>query len=230
MQRSESANIIAMTEGGRPWENAPIWLDDKSINEIVFCEEFLSEHRIICVNDHFIGIDGVIEDRTIDNLIYEKLKPHIQKAVASKVKQLEQALKLEAHSEEIVPDMNEIHLLNGTLNAKTGEFTHEKKFCFGRINNSYDPDAPKPEKFLAFLSELPQERLAVFQGLAQGAAFFDHDDPDGDGSEEKDGADDLADDIAFFECVKQAVGGEKRRKGRDNAEKHGRSLFLRKKS
>ena len=47
-------------------------------------------------------------DRIIDSLIYEKLRPHIQKAVAGKVKQLEQALKLEAHSEEIVPDMNEI--------------------------------------------------------------------------------------------------------------------------
>ncbi len=143
-----------MTAVGRQWEPVPEWLDDKSINEVLFCEEFLAEHKIICVNDHFIGIDSVIEDRTIDNLIYEKLKPHIQKSVASKVKQLEQALKLEAHSEEIMPDMNEIHLLNGTLNAKTGEFTNEKKFCFGRINNSYNPDAPKPEKFLAFLSEL----------------------------------------------------------------------------
>ena len=27
---------------------APVWLDDKSVNEIIFCEEFLSEHRIIC--------------------------------------------------------------------------------------------------------------------------------------------------------------------------------------
>lgn len=132
----------------------PEWLDDKSINEVLFCEEFLSEHKLICVNDCFMGVNGVIDDRTIDNLIYEKLKPHIQKAVASKVKQLEQALKLEAHSEEMVPDMNEIHLQNGTLNAKTGEFTHEKKYCFGRINNSYNPDASPPEKFLSFLSEL----------------------------------------------------------------------------
>ena len=132
----------------------PIWLDEKSINEILFCEEFLSDHKLICVNDHFIGVDGVIDDRTIDNLIYEKLKPHIQKSVAGKVKQLEQALKLEAHSEEILPDMNEIHLQNGTLNAKTDEFIHEKKFCFGRINNSYNPDASPPEKFLSFLSEL----------------------------------------------------------------------------
>lgn len=33
-------------------DTTPIWLDDKSINEIFFCEEFLSEHKVICVNDH----------------------------------------------------------------------------------------------------------------------------------------------------------------------------------
>ncbi len=144
-------------------DTAPVWLDDKSVNEIIFCEEFLSEHRIICINNQFIGFDGVIEDICIEKLIYEKLKPYIQKGVAGKVKQLCQAMKLDAHFEEIVPDMNEIHLLNGTLNAKTGEFTYEKKFCFGRINNSYNPNAAPPEKFLSFLSELliPEDILTL---------------------------------------------------------------------
>ena len=119
MQERESENIM---------ETAPVWLDDKSVNEIIFCEEFLSEHRIICINNQFIGFDGVIEDIYIEKLIYEKLKPYIQKGVAGKVKQLCQALKLDAHSEEIVPDMNEIHLLNGTLRADTGEFSQMKKF------------------------------------------------------------------------------------------------------
>ena len=144
-------------------DSTPVWLDDKSVNEIIFCEEFLSEHRIICINNQFIGFDGVIEDICIEKLIYEKLKPYIQKGVAGKVKQLCQALKLDAHSEEIVPDINEIHLLNGTLNADTSEFTYEKKFCFGRINNSYNPNAAPPEKFLSFLSELliPEDILTL---------------------------------------------------------------------
>ena len=142
---------------------APVWLDDKSVNEIIFCEEFLSEHRIICINNQFIGFDGVIEDICIEKLIYEKLKPYIQKGVAGKVKQLCQALKLDAHYEEIVPDMNEIHLLNGTLRADTGEFSQEKKFCFGRINNCYNANASPPEKFLSFLSELliPEDILTL---------------------------------------------------------------------
>ena len=86
MRENSSANTIEMTAGGRPWEPVPEWLDDKSINEVLFCEEFLSEHKLICVNSCFMGVDGVMDDRTIDNLIYEKLKPHIQKAVASKVR------------------------------------------------------------------------------------------------------------------------------------------------
>lgn len=145
-------------------DTAPVWLDDKSVNEIIFCEEFLSEHRIICINNQFISFNGVIEDICIEKLIYDKLKPYIQKGVAGKVKQLCQALKLDAHSEEIVPDMNEIHLLNGTLRADTGEFSQEKKFCFGRINNRYNADAPPPEKFLSFLSELLiQEDILTLQ-------------------------------------------------------------------
>ena len=152
-----NSNITSATN------SAPVWLDDKSVNEIVFCEEFLTEHRIICINNQFIGFDGVIDDTSIEKLIYEKLKPHIQKGVATKVKQLCQALKLDAHSEEIVPDMNEIHLLNGTFNAETSGFSYEKKFCFGRLNNRYNEDAPSPEKFLSFLSELliPEDILTL---------------------------------------------------------------------
>ena len=50
-------------------DSTPVWLDDKSVNEIIFCEEFLSEHRIICINNQFIGFDGVIEDIYIEKLI-----------------------------------------------------------------------------------------------------------------------------------------------------------------
>lgn len=141
-----------------PCENrkhtVPEWLDDKHIDEVKFCNEFIFRNRIRCINNQFHGYDGIVEDRVIENLIYEMLKPHIKKGFSSRVKQLVQALRYEAYSDEIVPDPNEIHLLNGTYFADSGEFSEEKKFCFGRINCIYNPDAPAPAVFLKFLSEL----------------------------------------------------------------------------
>lgn len=132
----------------------PDWLDNKSVDEVKFCRAFLAENQISCINNQFLGCDGSIDDRIIENLIYEMLKPHITKGFSSRVKQIIQALRYEAYSEEIELDTNEIHLLNGTYLVDKSTFSEEKRFCFGRINVNYNPNAPKPEKFLKFMSEL----------------------------------------------------------------------------
>lgn len=144
-------------------DSVPDWLDEKSIDEVKFCRYFLSENRVKCINNQFLGYDGFTEDRIIENMIYEMLKPHIRKGFSSRVKQLVQALRYEAYSEEIIPNPNEIHLKNGTYFIDSESFSEEKKFCFGRLNNVYNPDAAKPEIFLHFLSELliPEDILTL---------------------------------------------------------------------
>ena len=43
-----------MTKNERPREvNQPVWFDGKSINEALFCDDFLSRHKIIYANGAF---------------------------------------------------------------------------------------------------------------------------------------------------------------------------------
>ena len=66
--------------------NDPPWLDHGSIDEIIFCQEFLQEHPMICVNDAFFTVEGRIHDESgLRHQIFEKLKPHIAHGLPKKV-------------------------------------------------------------------------------------------------------------------------------------------------
>ncbi len=45
-----------------PEANQPIWFDGKSINEALFCDDFLSRHKIIYTNGAFFTPDGRVAD------------------------------------------------------------------------------------------------------------------------------------------------------------------------
>ena len=56
------------------WER-PAWFDGASINEALFCEEFLREHGILFANRAFFTPDGRLTDELpLRGEIYEKLK------------------------------------------------------------------------------------------------------------------------------------------------------------
>ena len=58
-----------------PDANLPVWFDGKNINEALFCEEFLREHRIIFTSRAFFTPDGrVTDDLSLRGEIYEELK------------------------------------------------------------------------------------------------------------------------------------------------------------
>ena len=40
----------------------PVWFDGKSINEALFCEEFLQMHKIIFTNGAFFTPEGRVTD------------------------------------------------------------------------------------------------------------------------------------------------------------------------
>ena len=42
--------------------NQPIWFDGKSINEALFCDDFLGRHKIIYTNGAFFTPDGRVTD------------------------------------------------------------------------------------------------------------------------------------------------------------------------
>ena len=101
----------------------PIWFDGKNINEALFCEEFLREHRIIFTNRAFFTPDGrVTDDLPLRGEIYESLKSCAVNNIPKKISNIVEVLKLEAQAEDLLPEPDRVHLSNGTL-LLDGTFT-----------------------------------------------------------------------------------------------------------
>ena len=132
----------------------PEWFDGKKLDEVLFCQEFLWEHPMVCVRGTFFTIERRITDeRKLKKMIYEKLKVYVKNGVAKKVDGLLEVLRAEAYREDFPVQTDRIHFANGTL-FLGGGFSEGKTFCQNRLPVAYVPDAPKPVQWLRFLSEL----------------------------------------------------------------------------
>ena len=81
--------------------NAPIWFDGTNINEAMFCDEFLSNRKIIFANGAFFTPDGrVTDDLPLRGEIYEELKCC---AVNNIITNILEVMKLAAHVEDFAP-------------------------------------------------------------------------------------------------------------------------------
>ena len=69
------------------------------------------------------------------------------------MEQIIKALKLAAYTDPLPLQCDRIHVANGTC-FLDGTFTEEKEYCSNRLSVSYRADAPAPEHWLRFLSEL----------------------------------------------------------------------------
>ena len=73
---SEYRDMDLMTGPEGEIDNRPPWLLGKSIDTRLFCEEFLEENPMLCINNQFFSVNGLIADEnSIKKKIYEKLKP-----------------------------------------------------------------------------------------------------------------------------------------------------------
>ena len=67
----------------------PGWMIGKNVDEVAFCEEFLREHPLVCVQGVFYSTKGRVPDeRLLEQQIYEKLRPWAKSSVASLVDRL----------------------------------------------------------------------------------------------------------------------------------------------
>lgn len=132
----------------------PRWMQDKHFNEVLFCEDFLSAHPMVCVDGSFFTVEGrVTDEEGIRKQIYEMLRPHFTSGTARRATTLLETLRLEAYTPELPIQEDRIHVANGTLFLNS-EFCAEKEFCRNRLPIRYDPSAPQPETWLRFLSDL----------------------------------------------------------------------------
>jgi len=134
--------------------NTPEWVDGKKINEVLFCEDFLREYPMVSMNGTFFTVDGLVSDENLlKKKIYDFLKPYVSTGLPKKVSNLLEVLRMECCTEDLPLQTDRIHVENGTL-FLDGAFTSEKEFCRNRLTVSYDPNAPEPVAWKAFLSQL----------------------------------------------------------------------------
>ena len=132
----------------------PVWFDGKKINEALFCEDFLQDHRMLSINDVFFTVNGRVHDENrLKKEIYNRIKPYVTSGIAKKVTNLLDVLRMECCAAKLPLYQDRIHVENGTY-FLDGTFSEEKDFCRNRLPVAYQPDAPQPEKWLHFLSQL----------------------------------------------------------------------------
>ena len=132
----------------------PSWYDGKMIDEVAFCASFLHQHPMKCVRNRLFTVDGMIEDEgKIQQMILDEVMTCQSIGIAKKVKSLFDTVKLMAYSEPLPIDTDRIHVANGTY-FLNGTFTGDKTYCNNRMKVKYNPNAPQPQKWLHFLSDL----------------------------------------------------------------------------
>ena len=138
-----------------PEMNMPMWFDGKSINEALFCEDFLRTRQILFANGAFFTPDGrVTDDLPLRGEIFEELKYCAVNNIPRKISNIIEIMKLAAHVEDFPPEQDRIHLVNGTL-LLDGTFTEGKPDVVrNRLPVAYRKDAPAPTIWLEFLNGL----------------------------------------------------------------------------
>ena len=145
-------------------EGWPEWFTGKTINEPVFCQEFLEKHHLAYTENSFFSPNGKVTDENLlRSAIYHLLEPFVVTALSKKVDDIMKDLRIKAQVKELLPQTDRIHVANGTL-FLNGNFTDGKaEIVRSRFPVLYDPNTKSPERWLSFLSELfwPEDILAI---------------------------------------------------------------------
>ena len=112
-------------------------------------------HKVI--HNLLFDVDGHITDASMKRAIIEDIKTYVHKGLAKKVTSLLDALKIMCSVNEMPIQEDRIHFKNGTYFIDEDRFIPDKEFCINRLPVAYNPEAPKPDRWLKFLGELLYE-------------------------------------------------------------------------
>lgn len=134
----------------------PVWLNGKGIDEHGFIRFFkAAQNDPVCVNGQLYTAQAVpIADNAVLHSIQAEISPYVANRLAPRSRDLLAALKNECYTELPAADAKHIFVLNGEINVADGELSPAMRFTFYRLNVTYEPDAPKPTAWLAYLADL----------------------------------------------------------------------------
>lgn len=147
-EKSEKKKIVR-----QPWW--PDWFTGRTINEPIFCREFLKKYRLAYTENSFFSVEGkVTDENALRAVIYKMVERFVVTGVSKKVDDIVKALRITAQVKELLPQTDRIHVRNGTL-FLNGTFTQEKNEIIRyRLPISFNTNAKSPERWLHFLSDL----------------------------------------------------------------------------
>lgn len=135
--------------------DTPIWFDGKNINEALFCDDFLSRHRLIYTDGAFFTPEGRITDELPLRVeIFEELRCCAVSNIPKKINNIVELMKLAALKDDFAPEQDRIHLSNGTILLDGSFADGSSEIVRSRLPVAYDPNAAKPELWLSFLGGL----------------------------------------------------------------------------
>ena len=143
----------------------PAWFTGKTINEPIFCQEFLEKYHLAYTEKAFFSVNGkVTDENSLRSTIYQLLEPFLVTGLSKKVDDIMKDLRIKAQVRELLPQTDRIHLKNGTL-FLDGAFVEDKnEIVRCRFPVNYNPSTKPPVRWLKFLSELfYPEDIPAFQ-------------------------------------------------------------------
>lgn len=133
----------------------PIWLDDKdNIIETELADYLCRKYNLACMNGVIISKDGVVDVHALKKCIVDIIRPYVTSGVARKVDSILSCLRIRAYQPDKSTDGTTIFFKNGQYVVGGSGFTSEKELTDSRLPVAYNPQAPKPERFLQFMHEL----------------------------------------------------------------------------
>ena len=144
-----------MNSAGSLPTDIPEWFDQKnnSIDEVAYCTWFRQKHPIKHVGELFYDIDGTVNKEVLTKEIIDDIKLYVKTGLVRRAEQILDTLSYESYCESLPRHTDRIHFKNGTFFLDR-RFTPEKEFCSNRLPIDFNPQAPKPEEWLGFLSQL----------------------------------------------------------------------------
>lgn len=163
--KERTAAYVPMEPAEEAAPTYPIWTsgegDSRKLNERLYVTDFIEQKQVRCINNKLYSVDGAIEDGKARQMIALDILPYVKSNHGDKADKLLRSIKALCFTDPPEPDTERLHFQNGTLSKdKNGQFTvfsEEKDFCLNRFPVRYNPDAPRPERFLQYLNDVYQD-------------------------------------------------------------------------
>lgn len=129
------------------------WLEDNKINEVAFCETFLSFNPMKCLYGRFMTPKGYVDDSAVRHQIYQYLRLSGVRGINRKVRDLLETLRMHCYVESLPIHNDRIHTANGSVYLD-GHYESEQEIVMNRLPIRYNPDAPEPTNWIAYVNGL----------------------------------------------------------------------------